>query len=299
MFVLFNPSIQLQSNDNPLDWSSVFELEMTDITWSSRSIPAGVDESLDIATLTFEVPIWISPPAKVKRQTIIQQIIADVHSTNSVTGLGFSSAYDDFFGPITDTSEVVVTPNDYRVQITGANAFLVDNAGNKAVWRDIIEMAGIMSATSLLKLNTSNDSDSSDFFVIGGVAYNPTDTGALIFNIDRDTLPSNTLPDIDKIIDPRTSSPGSGGLPTAELGQRYLITESIAPGIGTWNVDANENDIIQYDGAEWNVVFNSTSITNVQYVTNNYTMKQYKWTGNAWISSWEGEYNPGYWRLVL
>lgn len=299
MFVLFNPSIQLQSNDNPLDWSSVFELEMTDITWSSRSIPAGVDESLDIATLTFEVPIWISPPAKVKRQTIIQQIIADVHSTNSITGLGFSSAYDDFFGPITDTSEVVVTPNDYRVQITGANAFLVDNAGNKAVWRDIIEMAGIMSATSLLKLNTSNDSDSSDFFVIGGVAYNPTDTGALIFNIDRDTLPSNTLPDIDKIIDPRTSSPGSGGLPTAELGQRYLITESIAPGIGTWNVDANENDIIQYDGAEWNVVFNSTSITNVQYVTNNYTMKQYKWTGSAWISSWEGEYNPGYWRLVL
>ena len=74
MFVLFNPSIQLQSNDNPLDWSSVFEVELTDIAWSSRGIPAGVDENLDIATLTFAVPIWISPPAKVKRQTIIQRI---------------------------------------------------------------------------------------------------------------------------------------------------------------------------------------------------------------------------------
>jgi len=59
LFVIFNPSIQLQSNDNPLDWTSVFEVELTDINWSSRSIPAGVDENLDIATLNFMVPIWI------------------------------------------------------------------------------------------------------------------------------------------------------------------------------------------------------------------------------------------------
>src|SRR6056300_144497 len=55
IFVLFNPSIQLQSNDNPLDWSSVFEVELTDIAWSSRSVPAGVDESIDIASLTFAI----------------------------------------------------------------------------------------------------------------------------------------------------------------------------------------------------------------------------------------------------
>ena len=76
IFVLFNPSIQLQSNSNPLDWTSVFEIELSDISWSSRSVPAGVDESLDISSLTFNSPIWISPPAKVKRQSIIQQIIA-------------------------------------------------------------------------------------------------------------------------------------------------------------------------------------------------------------------------------
>ena len=65
---MFNPSIQLQQNTNPLDWTSVFEVELTDMQWSNRSIPAGVDETIDVSTLTFTLPIWLSPPAKVKRQ---------------------------------------------------------------------------------------------------------------------------------------------------------------------------------------------------------------------------------------
>ena len=50
--------------------------------------------------MSFSVPIWISPPAKVKRQAIIQQIVADVHSTSSVSDLGYSEDYADFFGNI-------------------------------------------------------------------------------------------------------------------------------------------------------------------------------------------------------
>lgn len=299
LFVLFNPSIQLQSNANPLDWTSVFEVEMTDIAWSSRSIPAGVDESLDIATLTFSVPIWISPPAKVKRQTIIQQIINDIHSTNSIADLGYSQEYYDFFGTIADTAEVIITPNDYRIQVTGSTATLINLAGNPAVWQDIIEMKGMLSATSLLKLNISNDSDSEDHMVIGTVVANPTSNSSLIFNIDSDTLPSNTLTDVDRIVDPRASSPGNG-LPSAILGQRYLITESITvSGHPDWGIEANANDIIQYDGSDWGIAFNSRAVTSQHYVTNDYTSKQYKWTGSTWISSYEGEYNPGYWRLVL
>ena len=299
IFVLFNPSIQLQSNSNPLDWTSVFEIELTDIAWSSRGIPAGVDETLDIATLTFSIPIWISPPAKVKRQTIIQQIIADIHKVTSVAGLGFDQAYADFFGTIQDDAEVIVTPGDYRVLVNGASVTLVTPNGSAAVWSDIIEMQGALSATSLLKLNTSDDSDSDTSMVVGSVTANPLDNTSLIFNLDTDTLPSDTLSNVDKIIDPRTSSPGNG-LDSAALGQRYLITETIsASGYPDWNIDANENDIIQYDGAVWSVVFNSSAVSTTQFLTNEFTSKQYKWTGSSWISSYEGEYNPGYWRLVL
>lgn len=299
IFVLFNPSIQLQSNSNPLDWTSVFEIELTDIAWSSRGIPAGVDETLDIATLTFSVPIWISPPAKVKRQTIIQQIVADIHKINNIAGLGYDQAYADFFGNIAEDAQTVITPGDYRLLVSGATATLISPTGAASIWQDIIEMKGELTVTSLLKLNISNDIDSDDALIIGSVSANPLDVTSLIFNLDTDTLPSNTLTDVTKIIDPTSSNPGSG-LDAAVLGQRYLITESIsASGYPSWNVDANENDIIQYDGAAWNVVFNSSAVTSTQYVTNNFTSKQFKWTGSSWISSYEGEYNPGYWRLVL
>ena len=301
IFVLFNPSLQIQTNDNPLDWTSVFEVELADINWSSKSIPAGVDEQLDISTMSFSVPIWISPPAKVKRQAIIQQIVADVHSTSSVSDLGYSEDYADFFGNIPDTFEIVVTPGDYKVQIVGSSAILVNPEGAQVNWSDLIEMQGEIKSTSLLKLNISNDSDDDLNLVVGGVTTHPTSTQTLIFNIDTDTLPTDTLDDVDKIIDPRANFPGDGTLAAATTGQRYLITEQIsASGYTNWGVDASENDIIQYNGSAWTVVFDASSQSSTtHFLHNTFTSKQYKWTGSAWISSYEGEYNPGFWRLVL
>jgi len=300
IFVLFNPSIQLQSNDNPLDWTSVFEVELSDISWSSRSIPAGVDESLDISTLTFNSPIWISPPAKVKRQAIIQQIIADVHSTSSIADLGYSEDYADFFGGIPDTFEIVVTPGDYKVQVVGNSAILIDENDQPIAWSNIIDQQGELSATSLLKLNISNDSDNQLGLLIGSVTAHPTSPSTLIFNLDTDTLPTDSLNDVNKIIDPRSNYPGDGTLDAATTGQRYLITETITEsGYPNWNVDASENDIIEYNGSAWTVVFDSSNISTEQFVTNSFTSKQFKWTGNAWISSYEGEYNPSFWRLTL
>ena len=300
IFVLFNPSIQLQSNDNPLDWSSVFEVELTDIAWSSRGIPAGVDENIDISTLTFAIPIWISPPAKIKRQSIIQRIIADVHSTQDIGTLGFSEDYADFFGSIDDTAEIVVTPNDYYVQIVGSGATLVNSAGVSQKWSDVIDMVGELTATSLLKLNIGNDSDDLLGEVIGSVVANPLSETSLIFNIDTETLPSTTLTAVDKIIDPRSSYPGDGTLAEAAVDQRYLITESIDNvGMPNWAVDASANDIIQYNGSKWTVVFDSSANQVEQQVINTFTTSQYKWNEGTWISSYEGEYNPGFWRLTL
>jgi len=301
IFVLFNPSIQLQSNSNPLDWTSVFEVELTDIAWSSRGIPAGVDENLDISTLTFALPIWISPPAKVKRQTIIQEIINNVHSVSDISELGYSQDYADFFGDIEDTFEIVTTPGDYKVQVIGSTATLVEQDGTEVKWSNIIEQLGEIRSTSLLKLNISGDSDNLLNLVYGTVTKNPTNDASLIFNLDTDTLPTNTLSNVDKIIDPRSNYPGDGTLAAASNGQRYLITEEITKsGYTNWDIDAGENDIIQYNGSAWTVVFDaSASASDIHYITNTFTTKQFKWTGKTWISSYEGEYNPGFWRLSL
>jgi len=301
IFVLFNPSIQLQSNSNPLDWTSVFEVELTDIAWSSRSIPAGVDENLDISTLTFAIPIWISPPAKVKRQTIIQEIINNVHSVSDISELGYSQDYADFFGDIQDTFEIITTPGDYKVQVIGSSAVLVDQKGTEVKWTEIIEQVGEIRTTSLLKLNISGDSDNLLNLVYGTITTNPGSETQLIFNLDTDTLPSNTLSSIDKIIDPRANYPGDGTIDAANNGQRYLLTEEISKtGYPDWDVDAGEDDIIQYNGSAWTVVFDaSASSSDIHYIINTFTTKQYKWTGKTWISTYEGEYNPGFWRLSL
>jgi len=300
VLVLFNPSIQLQSNSNPLDWTSVFEVELTDINWSSRSIPAGVDEQLDIATLSFAVPIWISPPAKVKKQTIIQQIIADVHSVKDIASLGFDPDIHDFFGAIQDTAEIVITPGDFFLQIDGANAVLLDSADNGQSWNDLIEMQGTLSSTSKLKINISNDSDNELNMLTGTITENPLDSSKLIFNLDTDTLPTNNLNPLNKIINPRSNYPGDGTLDVATLGQRYLITEDLdADAWPNWGIDASENDILEYDGTKWIISFDASNRAGGDYILNNYTNKQFKWDGDSWISSYEGVYRPGFWRLVL
>lgn len=298
IFVLFNPSIQLQSNDNPLDWSSVFEVEMTDIQWSSRSLPQGVDEQLDIATLTFAVPIWISPPAKVQRQKIIQQIVNDIYKTASVADLGYDQAYFDFFGSLDADAQVIVSPGNLNVAVDSNSATLTRSGEAALVWSDLIEMQGELSDVSRLELNISSDIDDRDIIVTGRVTVNPIEPTKLIFNLDPDTLPSSSLNSVDKIIDPGNSRPGNG-LPTATLGQRYLITEDIIPAFTEWGFEANANDIIEYNGTTWTVTFNSRAVTNQEWVTNEFTNQQYRWTGTEWISSWQGTYNPGFWRLIL
>lgn len=299
IFVIFNPSLQLQSNDNPLDWSSVFEVEMTDIQWSSRTLPQGVDEQLDISTLTFTVPIWISPPAKVQRQKIIQQIINDIHSTNSVEDLGFSSSYYDFFSTLPEDATVVVSPDDLYVQIDRSGATLVNNAGTPQTWTDIVEMLGEFSATSRLELNISDDESDLSKLVIGTITPNPILDSNLIFNLDKDTLPSNTISDVDRIIDPVQQRPNNG-LPLPDLGQRYLLVEDILPAFTEWSgISASADDIIEYDGTSWSVVFNSQNVSQEAFVKNAFTDAQFRWTGSEWISSWQGTYRPGYWRLIL
>ena len=300
ILILFNPTLQLSQNDNPLDWTNIFELELTDITWSSRAIPAGVDEQLDIATMVFAVPIWLSPPAKVKRQSIIQQIQTDIHSVDSIEDLGFNEGYYGFFKDIADTAEVTVTPNDYYVQIAGATAILIDNASITKKWADLIEMQGELTSSSKLKLNISNDTDSTLNMVTGTIASLSGNDSTLVFTLDTDTLPSNTLTNVDKIIDARANYPGDGSLAAATTGQRYLITEDISiTGYPNWGVDAQANDIIEYNGTTWSVVFDASTITDNHYITNTNTTKQYRWHQNSWISSYEGIYNPGYWSLVL
>lgn len=78
IFMLFNPDLEFQTNDNYVDWTSLSVLQLENINFSSRSIPVGTESDIDIATLSFIAPVYISPPTKVKKLGVITEIINSV-----------------------------------------------------------------------------------------------------------------------------------------------------------------------------------------------------------------------------
>ena len=304
ILTLFNPTVEIQANKNQLDCTNITVVELIDIQCSSRSVPQGVDSQLDISTLIFQVPIWINPPAKVKKQSIIHSIINRIHLDDNLTDLEYDKNMADFFAQFSNLEEIVVTPQDAQINVTGNTVSLLNAHGvnENYSWKEFFEQYGeFQASTSKLKLRRSSDIEDSTEDIVGTIAYNPTNDNQLIFTIDSATLPTNTQTAVLKIIDPQKNYPGDGTLAAAATGQRYLIINDISGGTQNWGtVSASANDIIQFNGTQWEVSFDaSVNGSTVQYVTNTATNYQYKWTGTEWIDTYQGTYKPGYWILNL
>lgn len=139
--------------------------------------------------------------------------------------------------------------------------------------------------------------------IVGTIVVDPLDDRILLYNIDPDTLPQNTLNPVDAVINPLSVGP-EVGLPAAAVGTRYLIVESMGgtlPTVAWGSVVANANDIIEYDGSEWFVSFNSDEATDVEYVTNLTTSVQYRYVPaeGVWMKSYEGWYEQGDYSVVI
>jgi hypothetical protein len=191
-------------------------------------------------------------------------------------------------------------------------------------WKLLLDQYGkVTNGTSQIRLTQENGNE-----VIGTIATTTLDDTILLYSIDSDTIPSNTVIDgrgtVDKIVNPLTFDPGSN--PTN--GTRYLITEDIGK-LRTDGADdtdevasdtdntadkswffsqnwkhrpASKNDIIQYDAVndEWDVVWDASNPdSTLAYVTNLNTGIQYKFSGGVWVKSYEGIYTAGKWSIVL
>ena len=142
--------------------------------------------------------------------------------------------------------------------------------------------------------------------IVGTIVPDPLDDRYLIYNIDPDTLPQNTLPPVNSVINPQLTGPNAG-LPGPTPGVRYLIVEDIGvPGdltVGWGDLVANANDIIEYDAdtGQWVVAFDSIEADNVEFVTNLTTTVQYRYVpqDGIWMKSYEGFYGEGDYSIVI
>jgi hypothetical protein len=285
-------------------------------------VPIGTDNPIDVATMTFKLPVWITPPAKVKKLGVIQKIIASIHDGD---GNLSDSVYSDANLLV---QRQYFTPLNYGVLLIGNTLTLLKvqdvedprdiggeditstpvKVGTPDAWENFVNIYGTLSnGVSQVRLLQPDGVTE----VIGTVSYHPTDPTLLIYNVNIDTTPTNTLTPINAIIDP-TKVTIDANITNPATNTRYLILKDIgsynnSPGNGPsiWrgsdgqDLVAHANDIIQWNGTHWTVAFDSQSDTTLQYVSNLTTGTQYKWNLNQWVKSWEGEYKAGLWTLVI
>ena len=315
---LFNPDFEIQKSDNYIDWTSLSYVELTGITFSSRTIPVGADTEIDVATMTFSMPIWLSPPVKVKKLGVVQKIIMSIYDDDGGINKGLIS------GPL--ISQSFITPNNFGLLVTGNQLRLLGTTGVNVKsggdgyysgarepsnfdpfqtfgppvnWKVLLDQYGkVRNGTSQIRLKQPTGNE-----IVGTIATTSLDDTILLYTIDNDTIPANTLTAVKKIINPTTFAPG-----TPVNGDRYLIIDSIGDSTATlqsstWGtLIASVGDIIEYDSGEsrWKKVFDASNPdSTLHYVTNSNTGIQYRFNGTEWVKSYEGIYAAGNWTIVL
>lgn len=406
ILMLFNPSLEIQTTDNYVDWTSLSVVNLETITFSSRTIPAGTESEIDIATLGFTTPIFISPPVKVKKLGVITNIITAIFADNGLEINMDDSVYAESLMKEAieideDDNLKTVKRNGTREGMTFETGIVATSHGNydlvflngvaKLLGRGII---GAETWTGYLKsipetfqpgiteLRLQRRDSYGD--IVGTVSINPLDERELVVNLDPDTLPTDTTINgpngprskIDYIIDPikfdprgiltenprilllgnlghtyknkvttttktmiidtgvsfedvkgirvlvngvETSTTNEVWSDSSNASETYKIRFPSLLNIGTvidyeiylddegpiaWkNSDGTDfaafaNDIVEWDGLRWHIIFDASATTQVVYTTNLNTNTQYKWQDGEWVLSYEGEYPDGTWRLA-
>ena len=226
IFMLFNPDLEFQTTDNYIDWTSLSVLQLENINFSSRTIPSGTETEIDVATLGFIAPIYISPPVKVKKLGVITDIITSVFnqeqgtislegfnpptdgkawSANGVTVLpdgtvvnqgqvGLSTTVSSGSGRLDLTNPIVASYRNFDIIVQNGIAKLVQNRKlrvGEINWLNVLEAeapAKYQNGISQVKLYRAELGTP-----IVGTFTISNDKFEMSINYDVDTLPSDTI----------------------------------------------------------------------------------------------------------
>lgn len=308
---LFNPALEIQSTDNFVDWTSLSVVYQDGLTFSSRSIPVGTNNPIDVMSWKFYMPIWISTASKLKKMGVIHKIIASIFKGSALLDI----QNDDL---LLGTRQKI-TPYGYKIllldgklQLIPANEpFLPPNSdlvppippNTNLYWSSLLNVYGTVKP-GISQIWLQNPYMETE--IVGTITPNEDDDRLLIYDIDPDTLPQNTLAPVDSVINPSMVGPNAG-LPGPTPNKRYLIVDNVgapdSPTTAWGSLIANANDIIQYNAAigEWQVAFDSQNATNIEYVTNLTSGIQYRYVPyeQVWMKSYEGWYEQGDYSIVI
>jgi len=308
ILVLFNPSLEIQTTDNYIDWTSLSVINLNSTNFSSRTIPQGADSDIDICSLEFMMPIYISPPAKVKRLGVVKTIIANVFTESgdiiNLEQLIYNRSKGNIESITPNQFRVLLfksnngQPYDYDLTIVNPNAAVVAvgldqkdyQNGEPVEWVTILDVQGGYTAHSQAFFKQATGYD-----LVGTFAVNPVDPSILVVTLDRDTVPQNTsiastIPGIaargtiDAIIDPLKYNPITvyGSRASIPLGLRFLMLDDVnpSPNVGLSYNRQGDSSSTAYDGPDaWKNSDGNDAVINANSII--------EWNGSRWISVWE------------
>lgn len=275
--VLFNPSMEIQTSSNYIDWTSLSVVELKEVNFTSRQIPQGVEQDIDILTMSFITPIWITPPAKVKKLGIITKIIASIFdeapgTIESMRSLIEGGDTDYYYGKNPVAVEVT-TLGDLGVMILNNTAKLIAPEGNRSVlngneidppqhfgpdviWSNILDFypGKFTAGLSQIRLMKPDGNE-----IVGFLSLDPADDSIMHINWDTDTIPLNTLISdlgnlysrgtVDAVIDPTRFDPRitlpNGSITNPAVDTRYLILDDI-----NVNIEVGETGPVAWKNAD-------------------------------------------------
>jgi hypothetical protein len=263
-------------------------------------------------TMRFSVPIWISSPAKVKKLGVVEKVVMSIYDaqgdasdaiTNNDLLLGTRMKFTPYgYQTLLLGNKLQALSRSAVVNPTNDNTDPQPSPTSNELWPAILGLYG-QYRPGITQIRLDNQwGDNTQ--VVGTVVVDPNDARFLLIDLDQDTLPQNTLPPVNSVINPLVSGPGQG-LPVSAQGQYYLILDDIGSDVNSlpaqaWGgVVAQANDIITFNDGIWQVSFDSTDSEQVQFTTNVTTGLQYRWTGQEWVKSYQGLYPGGEWSIVL
>ena len=205
ILILFNPSLEVQTTDNYIDWTSLSVIYLNSTTFSSRSIPQGASEDIDIASLEFEMPIYITPPAKVKKLGVVRAVVNNMFNNTgdaiNINNLIYNDGDENFVTEYRRYGIVMLkgdngVDGDYYISIVDAGQAVIDagldlppeKIGKKLDWQLVLDQyGGYKPGISRITFTTASGSS-----IIGTIAVNPIDPTSLVASLDMDTVPGNT-----------------------------------------------------------------------------------------------------------
>lgn len=302
---IFNPAFEIQSSDSFVDWTSLSVVFQDGINYTSRTIPMGTNNPIDILTWKFYMPIWLTVPAKIKKLGVVEKIVASIFNGSTLDDmqdddllLGTRTKIAPYgYGVLLLNNKLQLLPANQPPIPSNSSLLVPENPYTDLFWSSFLNSYGAIRP-GISQIWLENEHLSSP--IVGTIVPDPLDDRFLIYDIDTDTLPQNTLDPINGIINPQDVGPNAG-LPTPTIGDRYMIINNIQPNASWGNLTANKNDIIEFDGTEWFVAFDSLSTTDTQFVLNLTTSVQYRYSLNeiGWTKSYDGYYTEGNFSIVI